>query len=73
MEKLMKLNCHPFLFNDNKLALIHNGILPIKCNIDGLSDTVHFVKLVLEPMVKKYNIPINDGIELSHYYVYRNR
>ena len=54
-------NCHPFLFNNNKLALVHNGMLPIKCSIEGLSDTAHFVKLVLEPMVKGYGIPITDG------------
>jgi len=54
-------NCHPFLFNDGKLALIHNGIISIKCTIEGLSDTAHFVKLVLEPMVKRNNVPINDG------------
>ena len=59
--KVDAMNCHPFLFNDNKLALIHNGILPIKCCIDGLSDTAHFVKLVLEPMVKLHKVPINDG------------
>ncbi len=59
--KIDKTNCHPFLFNDGKLALIHNGILSIKCTIDGLSDTAHFVKLVLEPMVKRNNVPINDG------------
>jgi hypothetical protein len=28
--------------------------------MDGLSDTAHFVKLVLEPLIKTYNIPIND-------------
>jgi hypothetical protein len=59
--KIDAANCHPFLFNDNKLALIHNGVLPIKCTIDGLSDTAHFVKLVLEPMVKYHDVPINDG------------
>jgi glutamine amidotransferase len=59
--KVDAANCHPFLFNDNKLALIHNGVLPIKCNIEGLSDTAHFVKLVLEPMVKIHRVPINDG------------
>jgi glutamine amidotransferase len=59
--KIDATNCHPFLFNDNKLALIHNGILPIKCSIEGLSDTAHFVKLVLEPMVKQHQVPINDG------------
>ena len=59
--KIDKTNCHPFLFNDGKLALIHNGVLSIKCTIDGMSDTLHFVKLVLEPMVKRNNVPINDG------------
>ena len=59
--KIDMANCHPFLFNDGKLALIHNGVLAIKCNIDGLSDTAHFVKLVLEPLIKNYSIPINDG------------
>jgi glutamine amidotransferase len=59
--KVDATNCHPFLFNDNKLALVHNGILPIKCSIDGLSDTGHFVKLVLEPLVKNYGVPINNG------------
>ena len=54
-------NCHPFLFNDGKLALIHNGVLSIKCCIAGLSDTAHFVKLVLEPLIKGRGIPINDG------------
>ncbi len=59
--KIDKTNCHPFLFNDNKLALIHNGVLSIKCTIEGMSDTLHFVKLVLEPMVQRNNVPINDG------------
>jgi len=59
--KIDAANCHPFLFNEGKLALIHNGILNIKCTIDGLSDTAHFVKLVLEPLVTKYNVPINNN------------
>lgn len=59
--KVDATNCHPFLFNDGKLALVHNGIISIKCNIEGLSDTAHFVKLVLEPLVKTYGVPINDG------------
>lgn len=59
--KIDAANCHPFLFNDGKYALIHNGVLSIKCNIDGLSDTAHFVKLVLEPLVKNFNIPIDNG------------
>ena len=59
--KIDAVNCHPFLFDDNKLALVHNGILSIKCSIEGLSDTAHFVKQVLEPLIKNYRIPINDG------------
>lgn len=59
--KIDAANCHPFLFNDGQLALIHNGVLNIKCSIEGLSDTAHFVKLVLEPMVKLHKVPINDG------------
>ena len=59
--KVDEANCHPFLFNDGKMALIHNGILNIKCSIEGLSDTAHFVKLVLEPLVKTHGIPINNG------------
>jgi len=53
-------NCHPFLFNDGKLALIHNGVIPIKCSDDGFSDTWHFTHKVLEPMVKQYGVPIDD-------------
>ena len=60
--KVDAANCHPFLFNDNKLALIHNGVLKIKCHVEGLSDTAHFVKFVLEPMVKIHKVPINDGV-----------
>ena len=48
-------NCHPFLFKDhedNDLALIHNGVIPIKCVEDGYSDTWHFVNKVLGPLVK---------------------
>jgi glutamine amidotransferase len=53
-------NCHPFLFNDGQLALIHNGVIPIKCSEDGYSDTWHFVNKVLEPMVKEHGVPIDD-------------
>jgi hypothetical protein len=53
-------NCHPFLFNDGELALIHNGVLPIKCSEEGFSDTWHFVHKVLEPMVKERGVPIDD-------------
>lgn len=59
--KVDATNTHPFVFAEGKYALIHNGVLNIKCSIEGLSDTAHFVKLVLEPLVMKYNIPINDG------------
>lgn len=53
-------NCHPFLFKDNELALIHNGVIPIKRSEDDFSDTWHFVNKVLEPMVKNHGIPIDD-------------
>jgi len=53
-------NCHPFLFNDGKLALIHNGVLPIKCSEDGYSDTWHLVNKVLEPLVKDHGVDIDD-------------
>jgi hypothetical protein len=59
--KVDKANCHPFLFCEGKYALIHNGVLNIKCTIEGMSDTANFVKLVLEPIMTRYNIPINDG------------
>lgn len=54
-------NCHPFLFNDGKLALIHNGILPIKCSEGDFSDTWHLVYKVLEPLVKKHKCAIDDS------------
>jgi|ERR1035437_858996 hypothetical protein len=53
-------NCHPFLFNDGNLALIHNGVLPIKCSEDGYSDTWHLVNKVLDPLVKNHGIAIDD-------------
>ena len=59
--KIDEANCHPFLFNDGKLALIHNGVISIRCSIEGLSDTAHFVKLVLEPLVRTFKVPINNG------------
>jgi hypothetical protein len=45
------LNCHPFVFGNNRYALIHNGMLPIKCMDKNLSDTGNFTKLVMEPMM----------------------
>ena len=59
--KIDEANCHPFLFADGKYAAIHNGVINIKCNDKDFSDTYHFIKLVLDPLIKKYNIPINDG------------
>lgn len=53
-------NCHPFLFNDGNLALIHNGVIPIKCSEEGFSDTWHFVHKVLEPMIRDHGVPIDD-------------
>jgi hypothetical protein len=54
-----KENCHPFLFNDGKSVLVHNGVIPIKCNEDGYSDTWHFVNKVLDPIIKR-GVPIDD-------------
>lgn len=43
-------NCHPFSVADD-LAVIHNGIISIKCDVDAdRSDTWHFNELVLRPM-----------------------
>ena len=43
-------NCHPFMISPD-LAVIHNGILNLKCNVDQtMSDTWHFVRQVLRPM-----------------------
>lgn len=48
-----KKNCHPFRINNN-LCLIHNGILPIKCNHDAnMSDTWHYTHLILKPMAER--------------------
>lgn len=46
-------NCHPFLVSRD-LAVIHNGIISIKCNVNSdRSDTWHFNELVLKPMHKR--------------------
>jgi len=43
-------NCHPFMVS-NDLAVIHNGIISIKCDVNtDRSDTWHFNELVLKPM-----------------------
>jgi hypothetical protein len=48
--KVDKRNCHPFLVAED-MACIHNGTISIKCNRDeDMSDTWHFVELVLKPM-----------------------
>lgn len=54
-------NCHPFVFNDEKLALIHNGVLPIKCSEGDYSDTWHLVYKVLEPLIKGQGCAIDDS------------
>jgi len=59
--KKNEANCHPFLFNDGKLALIHNGVLPIKCSEGDFSDTWHLVYKVLEPLVKEHGCAIDDS------------
>ena len=52
-------NCHPFIFNDGKHALIHNGVIPIKCNDSDYSDTWHFVNKVLDPLIRQ-GVPVSD-------------
>lgn len=43
-------NCHPFMVSPD-LAVIHNGMLDIQCNVDAkMSDTWHFVTQVLRPI-----------------------
>jgi len=43
-------NCHPFLVASD-LAVIHNGIIDIKCNVHSdRSDTWHFNELILKPL-----------------------
>lgn len=47
------LNCHPFLVTDD-LAMIHNGVLNIKCDLDkNMSDTWHYVQHILTPMAER--------------------
>lgn len=47
-------NCHPFTVTDD-LAVIHNGILPIACNVDkARSDTWHAVELLFKPLHVKH-------------------
>lgn len=45
-------NTHPFYMCGNDYAVVHNGVLNIKCHEADMSDTWHFVGLVMEPMVK---------------------
>jgi hypothetical protein len=46
-------NCHPFLVRPD-LALIHNGILPIQCNLNAaMSDTWHYAELILRPLAER--------------------
>lgn len=54
-------NCHPFLICNGKYAVIHNGVIPIKCNDTNKSDTYHFATLVLEPMFNK-NEPTDSAL-----------
>ena len=47
------INCHPFAISDD-LALIHNGVLPIKCDLDdNMSDTWHYVQHILIPYAER--------------------
>ena len=47
------LNCHPFSMWEGRYALIHNGVIHIHQSISkDLSDTAHFARLIMEPMLK---------------------
>lgn len=48
--KKNKDNCHPFMI-DNRYSVVHNGVLNIKCTQNKMSDTWHFTKLVLMPIL----------------------
>ena len=51
--KTDELNCHPFMVTDD-LALIHNGVLSIKCDLnDSMSDTWHYVQHILTPLAER--------------------
>lgn len=46
-------NCHPFPVTPG-LAMIHNGILDIACNVNkDMSDTWHYAELVLQPLAER--------------------
>lgn len=46
-------NCHPFSVTPD-LAMIHNGILPIACNVNkDMSDTWHYAQLILQPLAER--------------------
>ena len=48
--KVMTDNCHPFLI-DKDLAVIHNGIIDVECNLNqSMSDTWHYVEVVLKSL-----------------------
>lgn len=47
------INCHPFSMWEGRYALIHNGMIHIHQSISKeLSDTAHFARLIMEPMLK---------------------
>lgn len=46
-------NCHPFQVQPG-LSVIHNGILPIACNVNkAMSDTWHYAELILAPLAER--------------------
>lgn len=46
-------NCHPFEVRPG-LSVIHNGILPIACNVNkAMSDTWHYTSLILAPLAER--------------------
>lgn len=61
-------NCHPFFVSDG-LAMIHNGVVNIDCDIDKTkSDTWHFVQHVLKPLHSE-----NRNFFLAAHHAYTNQ
>lgn len=46
-------NTQPFVIND-KLGVVHNGIIDVPCTVPWRSDTWHFVETRLKPLYARY-------------------
>jgi len=64
-------NCHPFRINKGT-AMIHNGIIDIKCRDASRSDTWHFVEDIVKPleaMSRGQFISSPEGQEMMEKYI----